>query len=484
MKRISIISAFVAVAAIFASCENNIVPQTPSEEASGTVTITASFPVDTKVSMDETDEGLDLKWKRTDFLTVMGTTTEKFTIATISPDGKTATFTGNPVQGESFKVILSDKGVDYATRNLDSVNPDKDGDLKGNIPYDAVLENVADYMNISFTPKWAEENGVKFSASGCLMIYLQLPENCKNVKYVKLFAYDNLFSKTSAVDAPRTYFKQSVFNTPQTSEDGFLKVYYPTSMNEDIVPSGTDLCVLIETTDAKSFYKIYTPSSEFKILPGRRNILKLNSNDWTALGTHGWSSDQAKWSVPYTNIVKNNSGPAYMIDDNKETIWEYPYNSDHTVVDSSFDEWTREPIHDDGRGVAPFVGIINFNEVRLIYTLQFWPRQTKQASYLTQCEAWVSIDTSNDEGHEEYLSKKLLNSVTPDDINGKWEFWKDKKWFKIADFNTKGEQNKVELTLQGMPAKYVMIKCLDNGKYANDIPVLSVGEVYFKLFSR
>ena len=489
MKRNNIIFSALTALAIFAvSCSKDVNPApTPQPEEGATaekVVITALFPQspDSKVAMEETDGGLDLKWKDTDFLTVVGETTEKFTIVTISDDGKTATFTGNPVEGETFKVILSDKGENYDKRTLDSVNPDKDGDLKGNIPYDAVLENVADYTNVSFTQEWADANGAKFSESGCLMIYLQLPENCNNVKYVKLFAYDNVFSKTNAPDAPRTHFKQSVFTTPQTSADGLLKVYYPTSMNEDTVPSGTDLCVLIETSKSTSFYKIYTPSGEFKLLPGRRNVLKLNSRGWTALGTHGWSSDQAKWSAPYANITNKNGGPAYMIDNNKGNFWEYPYNEDHTVVDTSFDEWTRESVHEDGRGAAPFVGIINFNEVRLIQILQFWPRQAKQASYLTECEAWVSIDTSNDTGMEDYLAKNL-QSVTSDDINGKWEFWKAKKWFKVADFNTNGGKNRVELTLQGIPAKYVMIKCLDNGKYSNNFPVFGVGEVYFRLFA-
>ena len=88
---------------------------TPNTDADGLVTITAAFPedVESKVAFSESSEGLDLTWDKDDYLTIVGKTTEKYTIVTF--DGKVATFKGNPVKGTSFDVILS-RSDDYASR--------------------------------------------------------------------------------------------------------------------------------------------------------------------------------------------------------------------------------------------------------------------------------------------------------------------------------------------------------------------------------
>ena len=124
MKKTYIAFAVLAAIALFAtSCVKDIEPmpespvetpeELPEETPADMSRITASFPqdVDSKVSMDETSDGLDLKWDAADLLTVVGTTTETFAIESISEDGKTATFKGSPVEGDSFKVILSSQGV-------------------------------------------------------------------------------------------------------------------------------------------------------------------------------------------------------------------------------------------------------------------------------------------------------------------------------------------------------------------------------------
>lgn len=500
MKRISIISAFVAVAAIFASCENNIVPQTPSEEASGTVTITASFPVDTKVSMDETDEGLDLKWKRTDFLTVVGTTTEKFEIATISPDGKTATFTGNPVQGESFKVILSELGEDYLTRDfVGTVKPDNGDDYKANLPYDAVLENVTDYTHVSFTKEWAAENNATFSETGCLMLHLQLPSDCSKVSWIKLFAYDNVFSTSNSVEnTTKGYVRFLNYNTQKSPDDGLLKAYFLTTMKEDVVPKGTEFYVLLETGNSNSFYKKYKFSSDYTIVPGKRNVLKLNSNDWIKQGTHNgnnhFTTDRTGWTAPYSNIYV--STPGKLIDGRTDTIWEYPYNG-YLVYDSTF-PYTKDKLSSDelatagksgcdGLGYAPFVGIINLGETRLVREMKLWPRQAGNSKYMNLGEVWVSNDTSNDEGMGEYLSKTLDEKRDKADIENYWKsFWGKKTWLKVWDFNTNKKQDPVSTNIQGIPAKYIMVKILDSGIYYNNdgIPILSAAELELGLFNK
>ena len=116
MKKYQIIPA-LAVAAMTAlvSCEYD---DSMTSQDGEQVTITASFPesISSKVAFEEAESGLDLKWQESDYLTIVGETTQKYAVETISDDGKTATFRGTAVTGNSFKVILSDRGVNYPTR--------------------------------------------------------------------------------------------------------------------------------------------------------------------------------------------------------------------------------------------------------------------------------------------------------------------------------------------------------------------------------
>ena len=100
MKKTYIVFAALAAIALFAtSCVKDIEPApevgTPEEKPEVTPSdksvITAAFPefIETKVDLEETSTGMDLKWEEDDFLTIVGTTTQIFTIASISEDGKT-----------------------------------------------------------------------------------------------------------------------------------------------------------------------------------------------------------------------------------------------------------------------------------------------------------------------------------------------------------------------------------------------------------
>ena len=420
MKKTYIVFAALAAIALFAtSCVKDIEPA-PSDMSR----ITASFPqdVDSKVSMDETTDGLELKWEKDDFLTVVGTTTETFTIESISDDGKTATFKGNRVEGDSFKVILSSQGVNYLERSFKADSrPDNGSDLNANIEYDAVLENVKDYTSISFTQEWAEANGATFSQTGCLMLYLQLPDGCAKVDYVKLAADAQILSDKNVSDGSlKNYSRTLHFNSPQTPSDGLLMAYFMTSMNEDVIPEGTRLSVMLETKDNNNvnFFKTYTLDKEYSIKPGKRNVLKLNNKGWEKRNTHTWNLNKAYWTALYTNICVSSQGPSRLLDSDNNKIWEYPYRQNHLCIDKSFSPWTYGDKTESYLDNAPFVAIINLNEIQVLQTVQLTPRQARNAIYASTGEVWVSADVSNETGeHAEYLAKKLAD-VTNDDING------------------------------------------------------------------
>lgn len=478
MKRISIISALFAAAAIFASCENNIVPQTSPEEASGAVTITASFPVDTKVSMDETATGLDLKWKDTDFLTVVGTTTEKFKIATISPDGKTATFTGNRVQGESFKVILSDLGEDYLTRNYNvRSSVDSPTDTKADLPYDAVLENVVDYTNVCFTEEWAKNNNATFLETGCVMLHIQVPEDCKDVSYVKLVATDNVFSTTNGKDAPKIYYREVLFNNKQTVfSDGTIKAYFMTPMSEDrIAPDGK---VMVWLEGSTYHVKNVLLPTDYTVMPGKRNVIKVNKKDWTTKTKVGWNNNKTTWKAPYCNISHWNVGPGKIIDSDKNSLWQAPWdgNNNRPVLDEQFTGWTHTG---ENTARVPMIGIINFGDgLDYVHTIQLTRRQGSNG-YLTRLvEIWVSSDTSNDESLGEHLNQNLTSGMTNDMITGYWDEWDAKKWVKLCQTNDDFTKDVKSFIVHGVSFKYMKVVILSE----DTNPVLALGEIEFKTY--
>lgn len=509
MKKTYIAFAVLAAIALFAtSCVKDIEPmpespvetpeELPEETPADMSRITASFPqdVDSKVSMDETSDGLDLKWDAADLLTVVGTTTETFAIESISEDGKTATFKGSPVEGDSFKVILSSQGVNYLERSFKADSrPDNGSDLKANIEYDAVLENVKDYTSISFTQEWAEANGATFSQTGCLMLYLQLPDGCVNVDYVKLAADAHILSDKNVSDGSlKNYSRTLHFNSPQTPSDGLLMAYFMTSMNEDVIPAGTRLSVMLETKDNNNvnFFKTYTLDKEYSIKPGKRNVLKLNKEGWEKRNTHKWDLNKANWTAPYTNICVSSNGPSKLIDSTYGTIWEYPYRDNHLRIDQSFSPWTYDVNPDSYLDNAPFVAIINLNEIQVLQLVQLIPRQANNAKYASTGEVWVSADVSNEtDEHAEYLAKKPQD-VTNDDINGCWNFWNAKKWVKVWDFNVNytydsakaqedARQGMKKASIAALPAKYVKI-VMHEGKLNKGVPILSLAELELKAY--
>ena len=508
-----IYSAFIAALMISASCAKE---QAPVENATDKVTITASFPEElaSKVAMDETSTGLELKWKDTDYLTVVGNTTETYKVVSISSNGKTATFAGTPVEGESFKVILSSLGEDYNSRSYSRASqPDNEGDMNANLEYDAVLENVKDYTSVSFTEAWAEANGATLSQTGCMMLWIQVPDECANVRYVKFSVDGNLLSDTNA-GTNKGCGREIHFVADQTPSDGLLKAYLITPMNEDVIPAGTVLSVMLETNEAPHFYKEYTFTQEYRITPGKRNVVKLNKEGWekraTQVKTNGQNTPFG-WIAPYSNIFHKPSGPGKLIDGNgslnttsANSLWQYPYDgrTNYLGIDPSFDEWTYDGNTSSyAYDCAPFIAIINLKETQVLQQVIIKPEaRNHQAGYTSTGEVWVSTDTSNDTADKahpnqaktnvEHLTAKNLVTSNNSDFQYYWPFWKAKKWVKVCDFDTEGkclsetpDSEGFKFNVNAVPARYIKI-VLHEGNPIDGVPVLALSELELKYYPK
>lgn len=250
---------------------------TSATDESGMATITASFPevIDSKVNFTEQTGGLDLTWEEEDYLTVVsGSVSEKYTIKSI--DGKTATFTGNPVSGDNFDVILSRSG-DYAGRGYDG-QTQATVSSTDHLLYDAVLKGVNNYSNVSFTSEWAAANGGTFAENGCLMLNFKMPEDAGLIKSVTLTAPEAVFYTANSGDAKTASLTLSLSDADMAS-DNVVKAYIMTSMQEASVAADTELTLTV-VSNLGTWSKKFTPGA-FTLATGKRNVITLNDKNWT-----------------------------------------------------------------------------------------------------------------------------------------------------------------------------------------------------------
>lgn len=281
MKRNIFMAAFAAFGALFLnSCNQELDDMTPVVDESGMVTITAAFPelVESKVDFAEQGDGsgLDLTWEEEDYLTVVsGSVSEKYAIASIN--GKVATFTGAPVNGETFDVILSRSG-DYAARTYAGQTQATVASTD-HLLYDAVLKGVDTYENVSFTAEWAAEHDGTFAQNGCLMLNFKMPEDAGYLKTVTLTAPEAVFYTTNATDGEKTKTLTLSLADADMASDNVVEAYIMTSMQEASVAAETELTLTV-VSNLGTWSKKFTPGA-FTLKAGMRNVITLNDKDWT-----------------------------------------------------------------------------------------------------------------------------------------------------------------------------------------------------------
>ena len=496
MKKVFLFAALVAGVMSIASCNKEQNPQTEGEK----VTITVSFPevVDSKVAMEEGQQALDLKWENDDKITVVsGNTAEAFTVASISEDGKTATFTGNAVAGEKFDVILSDLGVNYLKRDLIyAYKQDVNGSLGAeNAIYEAVLKDVDVYENVEFTKEWAERHGGTFAESGCIMFNIQIPEGCTDVSHLKLIAPDRIFSSTHAEDSQKLYSRNLSFTTAQTPSDGILKLYCQSSMVTDVIPAGTQLAVILEGKNEDSsvkYLKEFTIAEQTDITPGKRNIFTLNSAGWTIYNSVSLAHDfettlgskglKANWCFPYVNIADAKCTPDQSINQHFSgadgETWLYPYGDRSYIEDSTFDGWVSDK-------KVPMVGIINMGNsyyVNGIYLERGWYNFVGKKGANpnnANVEIWLSNDESNDTAFGTHLTQNITAASSNSDIEGDWAKWKSKRWVKFNTLTGNPQKSTVYGLGNGpLKAKYIMIVV----KSDDATPLLGYSEINAEIY--
>lgn len=279
----------------------------PGEEVVNPSVINASIPDEfTKVALDDAGvgNGLALSWEEGDKLTVIGTTTEQFTLASGAGE-VTATFSGNPVLGDTFTILYPGDVYDTVEKiNARSYAAQiQDGNAgTSHLEWNAKIAGVADYSTLKFY------DNANLVQNGALKFRLQLPTEFTKVYSVALKAPSAIFYATNAsdvlTDELKLTLKTGVSDGITLGEDKVLTAFMMVSWQQTVLPAGAELTIEVWGDQDNPWTKVKTVGEGgFTIAGGKVTTVTLNKNNWDEplfWGGSGTSSD------PYIIKTVNN----------------------------------------------------------------------------------------------------------------------------------------------------------------------------------
>ena len=294
---------FAAAALLAVSCQNKD-RQEPVPAQDGKITIRAYFPEETRGSGHLTT-GISWTWSSDDIITVIGETTEIFTIN----DGftaKEAEFTGNPVKGSKF-------GIAYPS--LDAVDWTAQTQVGNNnidhLRYVAILDDVDTYSTFTYSPSWAYDHGGSLRQTGVMKFIFTFPPSVTTVSSIELSAPRDIFfvGNDDARTDKLTLNLKSITLAPGETLIGWIT----TSWNEAAISEGT---VLTVTVNAGS--EVYTKEVSFisdaTLRSGVVNTFTLEASAWSGVEPGGrYSGGSGTEADPW--IITNAQQMGYIKED-------------------------------------------------------------------------------------------------------------------------------------------------------------------------
>lgn len=265
------------IAALFCSCSiEQEYECDPVSLSKNKVIIEASYPELTKVSVSEGESALDLAWNESDYLTVVcGDLSERYDL--VSYSGNVARFSGYPIEGESYDIILSCSADECLSRSYEGQKQATVASVD-HLKYDAVLKGVSQYKEVSFTNEWAEAHGGELLQNGCLLLYFQMPDDAGHLRRVTLTAPSEIFYVTNSADGGKANEISLLMDDADMAEDNVVKAHIMTSMQEAEIPADAKLTLTV-VSNLGIWTKEFTPGASV-IGAGKNNIIKLNSKNW------------------------------------------------------------------------------------------------------------------------------------------------------------------------------------------------------------
>lgn len=267
----------IALSILAAACGCTKNEQLEQPQATGDlVTITATLPDDADVKGGSLKTILSWTWNAGDKLTVIGETTEIFTIKPGFTDKK-AEFEGFAVKGSKFTILYPGESALETDWNT---QVQKGNNNMDHLKYEAALKDVDDYTTFAFNSDWAQAHGGTLQQTGVLKFTIPLPVEITKPDTLIMSSDDAVFFATNGEEATKSVKMAFQDCTP---EDSVLVAWMTTSWNEVTVPTGASIYINVIGN-----YK----SMSRDVLLSKDAFLKTGFvNTFSFTGKTGWSDE-------------------------------------------------------------------------------------------------------------------------------------------------------------------------------------------------
>ena len=313
MKTRNILIALSILAAACACTKNE---QLEQPQATGDlVTITATLPDGDAVKGGSIRTLLSWSWNAGDNLSVIGETTETFTIKPGFTDKK-AEFEGFAVKGKTFTILYpgeSARETDWNTQ------VQKGNNNLDHLRYEAALNDVDDYTTFAFSSEWAQAHGGTLQQTGVLKLSVELPDVITKPDSVTVSADEPIFFSGNAEEAKSNVIMLHLNDC--TVADGTLVAWLTTAWTDVAVASGTTLYVTVYGNDKAMSRDIIMPK-ESVLKTGFVNLFTMTGGGWAdeAVNAHyagGKGTKVAPW------LLQTKEQMAYIAGDLVENSMRY-----------------------------------------------------------------------------------------------------------------------------------------------------------------
>ena len=257
---------------LFVCCERTEQPALHSPEGE-MVTIRAIIPdADPAVKGASTKTQLSWTWNAGDKITVIGETTEVFTIK----DGftpKVAEFEGVAVKGSKFTILYPGESV--STTDWSAQTQVGNNNLD-HLRYEASLNDVDNYTEFSFSPEWAAAHGGTLKQIGVAKFSITLPDGITDPETLSLSADEPIFYSGNG-DEKTDRLSLTLSGCAVTN--GILTTWMVTSWNEVALANGTNLYVGL-TGNGKIVSRTIVLTKDSAIGTGVVNTFTIPSGGW------------------------------------------------------------------------------------------------------------------------------------------------------------------------------------------------------------
>lgn len=293
----------LSLAGILFSCSK--APRNDVPAPDNQITITVSLPDEAVKGGAGEKTTLSWTWSATDKITVVGETTEIFTIKSgFTP--KKAEFTGTAVKGSKFSIYYPSeeaKDADWSTQVQNG------NDNLSHLYYAAALVDVDDYTKFSFSEDWAEEHGGSLSQIGVLKFVLAPPAGAASLTEVSISTEDALFY-TGNGEAKANKLSLPLQNVNPAGE--LVTAWMATSWNEATIPAGTPYTVSV-IADGKTYAQKLSKTTASVLKTGQVNVITLTDASRWKDDTPHYASGEGTSASPW--IINTPAHLANVADD-------------------------------------------------------------------------------------------------------------------------------------------------------------------------